>query len=116
MCLCNKGFGFNNSHTPRFYDIRAACVQNNKPFDLPATHVFQNIIVSTSDYNNGGGTQALTYINGGTAPDPVGGLHHIGDAVLASQYAVQTNYVCEHQKNAVSDPELSLLISDLQKA
>ena len=36
-------------------------------------------------------------------------------AILASQYSVQTKSVCEHHKNDVSDPELSLLISDLQK-
>ena len=34
-------------------------------------------------------------------------------AILASQYSVQTKSVCEHHKNDVSDPELSLLISDL---
>ena len=49
-------------------------------------------------------------INGDTAPDYVGGLHHMGAAILASQYAGQTKSVCEHHKNAVSDPLLSLFI------
>ena len=40
----------------------------------------------------------------------------MGAAVIASQYAVQIKYVCEHHKNAVSGPELSLFIVDLQKA
>ena len=94
MCLCNKVFGFNTSHTTGFHDIWAAFVKNNQPFTLPATHVFQNKMVATIDTvtqaasNNGGGTQAPTPINIGTAPDPVDGLHHMGDAVLASQYAV----------------------------
>ena len=122
MCLCNKGFGFNTSHTPRFYDIRAACVQNNKPFTLPATHVFQKKMVAASgtfhqvDSNNGVGTQSLPPINDGTYPDPVGGLHHMDASALDSQYAVQKTSVCEHSQNSVSDSELSLFIAYLQKA
>ena len=65
--------------------------------------------------NNGRVTQAPTPINGGTAPAPVGVLHHMGAAVIASKYAVKTKSVCEHQKNSVSDPELSSFISDIQK-
>ena len=42
MCLSNKGCGFNNSYTTGFHDTWAARVQNNKPFTLPATHLFQN--------------------------------------------------------------------------
>ena len=63
--------------------------------------------------NNGGGNQALTPINGGTAPDTFVGLHHMGDEVLASHYAFFFKYACEHQNNTVSDPELSSFISDL---
>ena len=40
----------------------------------------------------------------------------MGAAILASQYAVQTKYVCENHNNAVYDPELSFLIADLHKA
>ena len=39
----------------------------------------------------------------------------MGADILASQYSVQTNYACEHRNNAVSDPELSSFISDIQK-
>ena len=53
-------------------------------------------------------------INGSTAPAPVGDLHHIRAAALASQYASQKNYVCEHQKNNIYDPEPYLFIADLQ--
>ena len=60
-------------------------------------------------------TQYLSHINGGTATAPVGGLHHMGDDVLASNYAVKKKSVCEHHKNYVSDPELSLFISGLQR-
>ena len=65
--------------------------------------------------NNGEGTQAPPPINGGTDPAPVGGLRHMGTVVLASQYSVQRNYLCEHQNNYFSDPELSLFISYLHK-
>ena len=41
MFLCNKVCGFNTSHITGFCDIWAACVKNNQPFNLPATHVFQ---------------------------------------------------------------------------
>ena len=97
-------------------------MKNNQPFTLPAIHVFQNKMVSASytvpqvDSNNVGGTQYLPPINYNTATDPVGGLHYMGAAVLSPQYSFQTKFVCEHHKNAVSDPELSLFISDLQKA
>ena len=37
----------------------------------------------------------------------------MGAAVIASQCSFQTKFVCEHHKNDVSDPELSLLIYDL---
>ena len=40
----------------------------------------------------------------------------MGAAILASHCAGQTKSVCEHHKNAVSDPELSLFIYDLHKA
>ena len=89
---------------------------------MPDTHVFENIIVAASGTlpqvtsNNGGVTQAPTPINGGTDPDPVGGINHMGASVLASQYTVQTKSVYEHHNNDVSDLELSLFISDLQKA
>ena len=122
MCLCNKGCGFNTSHITGLHVKWAACVQNDQPFTLPDTHVFQHKMVAASDTvtqvasNNGGGTQYLPPINGGTSHAPLGGLHYMDTAVLASQYAVQTKYVCEHQKNAVSDPELSSLIDELQKA
>ena len=91
-------------------------MQNNQPFTLPDTNVFQKKMASASGkspqvhYNNGGGTQAPPPINGDTAPYYVGGLHHMGAAILASQYAGQTKSVCEHNKNAVSDPLLSLFI------
>ena len=97
-------------------------MKNNQPFALPATHVFQKKMVAASvtvpqvASNNGGGTQAPPLINCGTAPDTVGGLHHMGAVLIASQYAVQTSSLCGHHKNAVSGPELSLFISDLQKA
>ena len=42
--------------------------------------------------------------------------YHIVVTVLDSQYAVIKKYVCEHHKNAVSYPEISLFIYDLQKA
>ena len=67
-------------------------------------------------YNTGGGTQYPPPINGGTAPVTVGGPHHMGAAVLDSRYSVQTKSACEHHKSFVSDPELSLFISDLQKS
>ena len=54
--------------------------------------------------NNGVVTQYPSPIKGGTAPSPVGDLHHMGAAVLAYQYVVQTKSVCEHHKNTVSDP------------
>ena len=40
----------------------------------------------------------------------------MGADILASQYSVQKRYVCEHHKNAVSDPEISLFIYELHKA
>ena len=66
--------------------------------------------------NNGGGTQAPPLINCGTAPDTVGGLHHMGAVLIDSQYAVQTKSLCEHHNNYVSDPKLTLFIADLKKA
>ena len=95
MCLCNKGYGFNTSHTTGFHDTWAACVKNNQPFTLPATHVFQNkmvaaiVTVTQVTSNNIVVTQYLSHINGGTATTPFGGLHHMGDDVLASHYAVK---------------------------
>ena len=41
LCLCNKGCGFNTSHTTGFHDTCAACVQNNQISILINTHVFQ---------------------------------------------------------------------------
>ena len=121
MCLCNKGCGFNKSHTTGFYDTWAACVKNNQPFTLPATHVFKKMVSGSNTVpqvasNNGGGTQYPPPINVGTSPDLVVSLHHMGDAVPDSQYSVQKKAVCEHHKNYVSDPEISSFISDLQKA
>ena len=119
MCLYNKGCGFNKSHTTGFYDTWAACVKNNQPFTLPATHVFKNKMVASSvtvnqvALNNVGGTQAPPPINGDTTPAPVGVLHHMGDAVLTSKCSVQTKYVCEHHQNYVSYTELSLFIYDI---
>ena len=66
--------------------------------------------------NNVGGTQSLPPINDNTAPITVGSQNHVDASVLTSNYAVQTKYVCEHYKKTVSDPELSSLIYDLQKA
>ena len=71
-------------------------MQNNQPLTFPATHLFQNKMVSASitvpqvASNNGGVTQDPLPINGGTdpAPAPVGFLHHIGAVVLASNYTV----------------------------
>ena len=57
-----------------------------------------------------------TLINGVTDPDLVNILHHMGADLLASNYAVQINSVCEHHKNSVSDNELSSFIFDLQKS
>ena len=97
-------------------------MQNNQPFTLTNTHVFQNKMVAASgtvtqvDSNNIGGTQSLPPFNGDTYPDPVDGLHHMGASVLASNDAVQKKYVCEHHKNSVSDTELFSFIADLQKA
>ena len=74
MCLCNKGCGFNTSHTTGFHDTWAARVHNNQPFIFPVTHFFQKKIVAASGTvpqvasNNVGGTQYLPPINGGTAP------------------------------------------------
>ena len=122
MCLCNKGCGFNTSHTTGFHDTWAACVKNNQPSTLPATHVFQKKMVAASGTvtqvasNNGGGNQSPPPIISGTDPAPVCGLHHMVAAVLASQYAVQPKSICEHHKNAVSYPELSSFVSDLHKA
>ena len=88
-------------------------MKNNQPFTLPDNCVFQNKILSSSNTvpqlgsNNEGGTQALPPRYGGTAPDTIGGLHHMVDDVLASQYVVQTKYVCENHNNSFSDPELS---------
>ena len=79
---------------------------------MNAAHIFKNKMASASGKvtqvasNIGGGTQALTPINGGTATAPVGGLHHLCAAALDSQYSVQTKSMCEHDKDDVSDPEL----------
>ena len=70
---------------------------NNRPFTLPANHVFQKKMVGTRvtvpqvASNNGGDTQAAPPINGGTSPAHIVGLHHMGVAVRASKYAVQNN-------------------------
>ena len=96
-------------------------MQNNQHFPVPATHVFQNktaaaiFTVPQVASNNGGGTQSLTPINGGTAPDPVCGLHHTGAVIISSQYSVQKKYLFDHHNNDVYDPELSSFISELQK-
>ena len=73
-------------------------------------------IVPQVDSNNGGGTKPPPHNNFGTDPAPVGGLYHMGDAVLNSQYAVPNKYVCEHHNNSVSDPELYSFVAELQKA
>ena len=122
MWLCNKVCGFNTTHTTGFHDTWATCVKNNQPVTLPATHLFKNKLISESvtvtqvDSNNGGGTQFPTPTNGVTATAPIDGLHHMGAAVLASQYVVQTKSVCEHHKNSVSDTEIYFFIAELQKA
>ena len=65
---------------------------NNQPSTFPATHVFQEKMAAVSSTvtqvasNNGGDTQAPPPTNGGTAPAHVGGLNHMGAAVLASHY------------------------------
>ena len=65
---------------------------------MPSTHVFQKKMVAERGTvtqvasNNGGGTQSPPPINFSTAPAPVGVLHHMGDAVLSSQYAVQKTF------------------------
>ena len=41
--------------------------------------------------NNVGGTQAHPPINVGTSPATVGFLHHMGAAVISSQYSFQTS-------------------------
>ena len=121
MCRCNKGCGFNVSRTTGFHGTWAACLQNNQPFTLPATSVFQKKMVSASitvhqvASNNVGCTQSPPPIHGGTDPAPDGCLHHMGSSVLAYHYAFQNNYVCEHHNNSVSDPELSSFVADLQK-
>ena len=66
--------------------------------------------------NNGGVTKVPPPTNCGTALAPIDGLHHMGDDVLASNYAFKTKSVCEHYKNYVPDPELYSLIYELQKA
>ena len=66
--------------------------------------------------DNGGDTKSPPPINGGTSTATFSGLNHMGAAVLAYKYAVQTNYVFEHHKNDVSDSELSFFIYDLHKA
>ena len=66
--------------------------------------------------NNGGGNQDPHPINDGTDPAPVGSLQDMSASVLDSHYAVQTNYVFENHKNSVSDAELYLLLSNLQKS
>ena len=105
MCLCNKGCGFNSSHTTVFHDTWAACVKNNQPFTFPDTHGFQKKILASSGTvpqvasDNGGGTQSPPPINNGTDPDSFGGLHHMGAAVLASRYEFQTKSICEHHNN-----------------
>ena len=58
--------------------------------------------------NNRGVNKIPPPINGGTTPAPVGGLYNMVAAILDSQYEVQTKSVCEHHKNDVYDPELSL--------
>ena len=89
---------------------------------MHATHVFQKKMLASSGTftqvasNNGGGNQSPPPINVGTSPDPVDSLHHMGTDVIYYKYVFQTNYACEHHKNSVSDPELSLLIDDLHKA
>ena len=122
MCLYSKGCGFNTTHTTSFHDTRADCVQNNQPFTFLATHLFQKQMVQASGTfnqvasNNGRGTQYTPPINGGTNPAPVDGLYHMSADILYSKYAVQKKPWCEHQRDAVSNPELFLFISDLQKA
>ena len=97
--ICNKGCGFNTSHTTGFHDTWAVYVQNNQPFTLPATHVFGKKMLSESGTvpqvasNNGYGTQSPTPINGNTDPDPDGGLHHMDEAVLASQQPFKKVYI-----------------------
>ena len=97
-------------------------MNNNLPFTLPATYDFQKKMVPASAtsplvaFNNWGVTQALPPINDGTATATASVLNHMSTTILASHYSVQTIYVCEHHKNNFSDPGLSLLIADLQKA
>ena len=84
-------------NTTFFHDTRAACVQNNHPFTFPAASV--TVIQVVSD--NGVGTQDVPYINDGTAPATIGGLHNMGADVLASYYSVQ-NLTCAniyHEKS-----------------
>ena len=94
MCLYSKGCGFNTSHNTGLRDTRSACVKNNQPFTFPANHVFQKKMVEESGTvpqfasNNGGGTQSPPPINSGTDTDPVEVLHHMGTAILVSQYEV----------------------------
>ena len=119
MIICNKGCEFNTSHTTGLHDTRAAYVQNNQPFTLPATHVFQNKMASASSTvpqvssNNEVGTQAPPPINGGTYPVPTDSLHHMGASVIAYHCTVQKRSVFENHKNSVYNPELSSFISDL---
>ena len=65
--------------------------------------------------NNGGGTPPPS-INVSTAPANNRGINPIVAAALYSHYLVQKKPVCEHHKKSLSDPELPLFISELQKA
>ena len=38
----------------------------------------------------------------------------MGAAVISSQYSFQKNSLCEHHKNSISDPRLSLFVSELK--
>ena len=98
--LCNKGCGFNTPHTTGFHDTWSTCVQNNQPFTLPDTHVFQNkmlverITVTQVASNNVGDTHYPPPINGSNVPDSIGSLHHMGSAVIYSQNEVKEKSVC----------------------
>ena len=38
----------------------------------------------------------------------------MGDAFISSRYSFQKKYLCEHHKNSISDPGLSLFVSELK--
>lgn len=109
LCHCNKGCGWNDTHTSGFHD---RWNKNPGSFSLPATHEFTR---RCAEGTPGGGASSGGDANGGTAGAAQRGAQQQANGFLSEAKAKRLAATCEKHKALVSDPEISSLLADLHK-